>query len=48
MIGVENNAIIGGRPYREREVQFPSYPHKVLPNWKPKIDLKSGLELFLK
>jgi nucleoside-diphosphate-sugar epimerase len=47
LMGVEKNVIIGGRPYREREVQFPSYPHKRLPNWNPKTGLESGLKLFL-
>lgn len=36
----------GARPYRDREVMIPWNTGKVLPGWKPKMDLSSGLKHF--
>lgn len=37
----------GARSYREREVMLPWQDGDMLPNWKPTIDLKSGLKSLL-
>ena len=37
----------GGRPYREREVMVPWHSYKLLPGWKPKVNLEYGIEKFL-
>jgi nucleoside-diphosphate-sugar epimerase len=36
----------GGRPYRDREVMVP-WKGPVLPGWEPKVDLETGIRLFL-
>lgn len=36
----------GGRPYRDREVMIP-WKGPVLPGWAPKVDLETGIRLFL-
>lgn len=33
----------GRRPYRQREVMVPNNTYPILPNWEPKVDIKSGL-----
>ncbi|MDR2906530.1 MAG: NAD(P)-dependent oxidoreductase [Bacteroidales bacterium] len=38
----------GARPYRNREVMEPWQRGEILPNWLPKIDLKTGLSEFIK
>lgn len=37
---------IGGVPYRDREVMYPSYPFQKLPGWYPKRSLFERLESF--
>ena len=37
----------GGRPYREREIMVPWKSYKLLPGWKPKINLEEGIKRFL-
>ena len=37
----------GGRPYREREIMVPWTSYKLLPGWKPKINLEEGIKKFL-
>ena len=36
----------GGRPYRDREVMVP-WKGPVLQGWEPKVDLETGIRLFL-
>lgn len=38
----------GAKPYRFREIMFPWTGGEILPGWKPKIDLRSGLNSILK
>ncbi len=47
-IGKMINLNWGARPYKEREVFHPFSKYRVLPNWYPNIDLKSGLMKFNK
>lgn len=35
----------GGRPYRSREVMCPA-EYKILPGWKPEIDLETGFDMM--
>ena len=37
----------GGRPYREREVLIPANQGKILPGWKPEINLEEGIKRML-
>ncbi|WBS02780.1 NAD(P)-dependent oxidoreductase [Pseudoduganella sp. SL102] len=37
----------GGRPYRPREVMTPWQDYRLLPGWKPKVDIDQGIAAFL-
>ena len=45
--GKKLNVNFGARPYRDREVMTPWNRGQTLPNWQPKVELKSGIERFL-
>ncbi len=38
------NILWGSRPYRKREVMIPWNKYKQIPGWKPKFNLKAGLQ----
>jgi nucleoside-diphosphate-sugar epimerase len=44
ILGKKLNIILGGKPYRSREVMIPWQDYRVLPNWRPITSLKTGLE----
>jgi nucleoside-diphosphate-sugar epimerase len=41
------NVSFGACPYRKREVMQPLYVHPDVPNWKPRLDLRTGLKSLL-
>jgi nucleoside-diphosphate-sugar epimerase len=43
---LEKYVNIGAKPYRNREVMYPSYPFARLPNWKPEKSIMQRLEFF--
>jgi nucleoside-diphosphate-sugar epimerase len=45
--GKKLNIEWGGRPYRTREVMNPWNKGIILPNWKPSIEIETGIKLFL-
>lgn len=48
ILGKHINVNIGGRPYKEREVMFPTISYPQLPNWYAKISIEEGLDKFNK
>lgn len=45
--GKKLNIEWGGRPYRTREVMNPWNKGIILPNWKPNIEIETGVKIFL-
>lgn len=48
ILGKQINVNIGERPYKDREVMFPTTSYSQLPNWNVQISLEEGLAKFNK
>jgi len=42
------NINLGAKPYRQREVMIPVFPHDQLPNWKQEIQLNDGIKELIR
>ncbi|NLD26017.1 MAG: NAD-dependent epimerase/dehydratase family protein [Acholeplasmataceae bacterium] len=45
--GKKLDIVWGGQPYRDREVMEPWNKGKLLPNWRPKVDIRQGISRLL-